>query len=54
MAYDIPPSEKVGGHVARVPHEIAPMFSSNHKINHFAMMIVSLLVAAIFIRINNH
>jgi len=25
MVYYIPPSEKVGGHVPRVPHQIAPM-----------------------------
>jgi len=25
MAYYIPPPEKVGGHVPRVPHHIAPM-----------------------------
>jgi len=25
MAYYIPPPEKVGGHVPRVPHQIAPM-----------------------------
>jgi len=25
MAYYVPPSEKVGGHVRRVPHQIAPM-----------------------------
>jgi len=24
-AYDVPPSEKVGGHVPRVPHQITPM-----------------------------
>jgi len=28
MAYYIPPSEKVGGHVPRVPHQIAPMLAS--------------------------
>ena len=27
MAYYIPPSEKVGGHVPRVPHQIAPMIT---------------------------
>jgi len=26
MAYYVLPSEKVGGHVPRVPHQIAPMF----------------------------
>jgi len=25
MAYYIPPPEKLGGHVPRVPHQIAPM-----------------------------
>jgi len=25
MAYSVPPSEKVGGHFPRVPHQIAPM-----------------------------
>jgi len=25
MAYYVPPPEKVGGHVPRVPHQIAPM-----------------------------
>ena len=25
IAYYVPPSEKVGGHVPRVPHQIAPM-----------------------------
>jgi len=25
MTYYVPPSEKVGGHVPRVPHQIAPM-----------------------------
>jgi len=25
MAYYVPPSEKVGGHVPRVPRQIAPM-----------------------------
>jgi len=25
MAYYVPPSKKVGGHVPRVPHQIAPM-----------------------------
>jgi len=25
MAYYVPPFEKVGGHVPRVPHQIAPM-----------------------------
>jgi len=25
MAYYVPPSEKEGGHVRRVPHQIAPM-----------------------------
>jgi len=25
MAYYVPPSEKVGGHVPHVPHQIAPM-----------------------------
>jgi len=25
MAYYVPPSEKLGGHVPRVPHQIAPM-----------------------------
>jgi len=27
MAYSAPPSAKVGGHVPRVPHQIAPMIS---------------------------
>jgi len=26
-----PPSEKVGGHVPRVPHQIAPMDTSDWK-----------------------
>jgi len=30
MAYYIPPSEKAGGHVPRVPHQIAPMAISNY------------------------
>jgi len=25
MAYYVPPSKKVGGHIPRVPHQIAPM-----------------------------
>jgi len=29
MAYYVPPSEKVGGHVPRVPHQIAPMTAIN-------------------------
>jgi len=28
MAYYITPPEKVGGHVSRVPHQIAPMLTT--------------------------
>jgi len=31
MAYYVPPSEKVGGHVPRVPHQIVHMIFSNTK-----------------------
>jgi len=31
MAYYIPPPEKVGGHVPRVPHQIAPMVNTEHE-----------------------
>ena len=32
MAYYVPPSEKVGGQVPRVPHQIAPMVLSDIRI----------------------
>jgi len=31
MAYYVPPSEKVGGRVPRVPHRIAPMSTTPTK-----------------------
>jgi len=35
-----PPSEKVGGHVSRVPHQIAPMVHHNTSLNTFWTRIV--------------
>jgi len=35
MAYYVPPSEKVGGHVFRVPHQIAPMLNVIHTTANF-------------------
>ena len=35
MAYYVPQSENVGGHVPRVPQKIAPMLSSASKLNHY-------------------
>ena len=33
MAYYVPPSEKVGGHVLRVPHQIAPIKLRKSELN---------------------
>jgi len=45
MAYYVPPSKKVGGHVPRVLHQIAPMSTVNFVSTNYVLSLTILITS---------